>query len=397
MLLDFDEVGVKAVGDDALEIKLNSPTPYFLQLMGFYILDPVNRRCVETYGYPGWTRPENIVNNGAFRLVSHQVRERIRLTKNESYWDAANVRLNTVDILPVESLTTALNLYMTGEVDWITKEPVTVVPDLLAQHRVDFNPEPNLIVYFYRLNCTKPPLDNKLVRKALALAVNKQQIVEGVTHGGQVPALSIVPPGLPGYVQPKGEAYDVRRARKLLAEAGYPDGRGLGKIEILYNTEEAHQSIAELVQAQWKENLGLNVGLLNMEWASYLNAQQTLRYQVSRSGWIGDYLDPNTFLDMWTTDNTNNQTGWSNKEYDKLIAEAAAERDEKKRFELFRRAESILIDESPIIPIYYYVSSNMVRPYVKGFYNNLLDIHPLNGIWIDEAQRKRFLEAGGRG
>ncbi len=397
VLLDFDEVGAKALDDHTLQVKLKSPTPYFAFLAGYYPLFAGNRRCVETYGYPEWTKPEHIVTNGAFKLQSRKVRERTRLVKNELYWNAANVRLNTVDVLPVESLPTELNLYMTGQVDWTPKVPSTVVPELLAQKRADYYPTPEMTIYFYRINVTKPPLDNPKVRKALALALNKRQIVEGVTRGGEIPALSMVPPGLTGYEPAQGEAYNPELARKLLAEAGFPGSRGMPKVEILYNTEESHQSIAELIQAQWKENLGIDVGLQNMEWGAYLAAQQHLQYQVSRAGWVGDYLDPNTFLDMWTTDNANNQTGWSNKKYDKLITDAATEPDPTRRMEILHQAEAILVDELPVIPIYYRVSTNMVRPYMKGWYPNLLDTHPLDAIWIDKEEKQKFLKAGGRG
>ena len=366
-------------------------------LLGYFPLFPTNPKCLETYGYPDWVKPEHIVCNGAYKLETHKVRDRIRLVKNEKYWDAEHVRLNSIDILPVESMATELNLYMTGQVAWIPKVPATVVPELLANKRADFHPTPEMTIYFYRINCTTGPTKDPRVRKALALAVNKKDIVEGVTRGGEIPALSMVPLGLPGYEPAQGQPYNPELARKLLAEAGYPGGQGLPKIEILYNTEEAHQSVAELIQAQWKENLGIDAGLQNMEWNAYLAAQQKLQYQVSRSGWIGDYLDPNTFLDMWTTDNPNNQTGWSNKEYDKLIAQAATESVPEKRMQILKQAEAILLDELPIIPIYYRISTNMVRPYVKGWYPNLLDTHPLNTIWIDEEEKQRFIKAGGRG
>ena len=397
VLLDFDEVGVKALDDATLQVTLDSPTPYFLFLAGYYPLFPLNPRCVETYGFPEWTKPEHIVTNGPFKLESRQVRQRLRMAKNPEYWDAANVRLNTVDAIPIESLTTALNLYMTGQVDWIPKVPTTVVAELIKQKRVDYYPTPEMTIYFYRLNCTKPPLDNPLVRRALALAVNKKQIVEGVTRGGELPALSIVPPGLTGYTQAPGEEYNPELARKLLAEAGYPGGRGLPKFEILYNPSDEHQSIAEVIQSQWKENLGVDVGLQSMEWGAYLAAQQNLNYQIARAGWVGDYLDPNTFLDMWMTDNPNNETGWSNREYDKLMAAAAVEGDAAKRMQLLHQAEVIVLKELPFIPIYYRVSTNLVRPYVKGWYPNLLDVHPLGPIWIDEKEKQKFLQAGGRG
>ena len=181
-----------------------------------------------------------------------------------------------------------------------------------------------MTIYFYRINCTSGALKDPLVRKALALAVNKKEIVEGVTRGGEVPALSIVPPGLPGYEPAQGETTIPNWLANYWPRPAIPAGRVCRKVEILYNTEEAHQSIAELIQAQWKENLGIDVGLAKHGMECLSGGPTNLQYQVSRAGWIGDYLDPNTFFDMWTTDNRNNQTGWSNKKYDKLIADAAS-------------------------------------------------------------------------
>ncbi len=238
---------------------------------------------METYGYPAWTRPENIVTNGAFRLQSRQVRQRTRLVKSENYWNAANVRLNTIDVLPVESQTTALNLYLTGQVDWIPKAPNTIVPELLAQKRDDLFPQPQMTIYFYRLNCTQT-------------AAGQEAGAEGAGAGGEQAAnrgrrdarrrgsgLELRAAGADRVRAGHRASRTIRRlARKLLAEAGYPGGRGLPKIEISYNTDEGHQSIAELIQAQWKENLGIDVGLQNMEWNAYLAAQRNLQYQVSR-------------------------------------------------------------------------------------------------------------------
>jgi oligopeptide transport system substrate-binding protein len=397
VLLDFNEVGAKAIDDHTLQVKLKSATPYILQLTSYYPWFATNPKCVETFGYPGWTKPGNIVGNGPFNLQSHVVRNRLRLVKNPLYWNAANVHLNTIDVLPIEASSAAFNMYLNGQVDWIPLVPVTSVPELIARKRGDFHPQAEFTTDFYRFNCTKPPLDNKLVRQALVLAVDRKQIVEGVLRGGELPARSCVPPGHPDYQQALCDDFNPQRARQLLAEAGYPDGRGMPKFDIVYNTDELNQSIAEFIQSQWKENLGIEVGLQNMEWNSFLEAQRTMRYQISRAGWIGDYFDPNTFLDMWITDGGNNETGWSNKEYDKLIAQAAAERDTAKRMQILHQAETILMDELPILPIYFRVSRNIARPYVKGWYPNLLDLHPLDSIWIDQDEKQRFLRDGGRG
>ncbi|HTQ37719.1 MAG TPA: peptide ABC transporter substrate-binding protein [Pirellulales bacterium] len=397
VLLDFSEVGVKALDNRTLQVHLKAPTPYYLQLVGFYPLFPTNPRCVETYGYPEWTKPDHVITNGPFKLESHVVRSRLRMVKNPLYWNAANVKCKIIDSLPIESSATAFNMYLDGQVDWIPLVPTTAVPDILAQKRTDFLHTPEYTCDFYRFNCTRPPLNNKLVRQALAMAVNKKQITEGVIRGGEEVARSLVPPGLPGYESPQCPEYNPERARQLLAQAGYPGGRGIPKIEILYNTDELNQNIVEVIQAQWKENLGIDVGLQNMEWNSWLSASANLQYDVCRGGWIGDYLDPNTFLDMFVTDGGNNQTGWSNKEYDKLIESAKTEHDPAQRMKYLHNAEVILMDEMPIFPIYYRVSRNMIRPYVHGFYPNLLDLHPLDTIWIDQDEKKKFLQQGGRG
>jgi len=242
---------------------------------------------------------------------------------------------------------------------------------------------PQLTTYFYMVNTTRKPLDDVRVRKALSLALDRDEIVRVATAAGEFSAYSLVPPNLPGYEQQTCPQRDPEKARELLAEAGYPGGRGLGKLEIHYNTEQGHQAIAELVRKQWQRELGINVSLRNEEWASAQDTQNQMKYMITRRSWGGDYLDPNTFLDLYITDGENNSTGFSNAEYDRLIAEAARESDKARRMRMLERAERILMDEMPIIPIYFYVSKNMVKPYVRGWYSNLQDIHPLRSIWID--------------
>jgi oligopeptide transport system substrate-binding protein len=323
-----------------------------------------------------------------------RVRDRIRLVKSDTYWDRENVRLNVVDALAVESLTTGLNLYLTNQVEWIEYVPGAIVPELLAQKFPDFKPAPFITTYYYRLNITRPPLNNVLVRRALNLATNKRDIVERVTMAGQEPARSLVPPVVEqrsGYKPALCEEYDPEKARALLAEAGFPNGRGFPPITIQYNTNDTHKHVAELIQYQWKEQLGIQVELRGLEWQAYLQNQQTLQYQVSRAGWHGDYPDPNTFLNMWVTGGGNNQTGWSNAQYDALIQQAQNEPEDKRRVEYFRQAEQILMDELPIIPIYFYLSTSMSKPYVRGYYENFHDLHPLKDIWIDEEAKARYL------
>jgi oligopeptide transport system substrate-binding protein len=389
VLLDFREVGVRAIDDHTLETTLENPTPYWLDLVIYHALLPVNQKCIETYGSPHWTDPEQMVTNGAYRITKRLIRDRIRLTKSDNYWDREHVKLNVIDALAITSQVTMFNLFVTGKADWITDPPSIVLRELLkaGQRRTELNPKPILATYYYLINTTRKPLDDVRVRRALARAINRGEITGTVLAAGEVPAFSLVPPGIPGYDPPTLGKEDVVGSQRLLAEAGYADGRGFPKLEILYNTHEAHQTIAQLVRKQWEQNLGINVDTRNEEWGSYQASVREMQYWVARRAWVGDYMDPNTFLDMMVTDGENNSTGWSNAEYDGLIAAARAEADETKRLGMLRRAEQILMDEVPIIPMYYYVGKSMVKPYIRGFYQNMLDDHPLRAIWIDREMK----------
>ncbi len=387
--LDFGEVGVKVLDTRVIEITLANPTPYWPQLLGFYPLSPVNRKCLETHGAPAWTQPENLVTNGAYIVELRRPRDRIRLKKNPYYWNADAVKLETIDALAIEDSNTALNMYEAGEIDWVTQLDGTVVPDIMNADppRDDFNPFPQLTVYYYKLNTTRPPLDDKRVRQALALALDRQEFIDTVTRGTEKPALNLVPPGIRGYLSPTIGEPDPERARELLAEAGFPGGRGFPRMEILFNTLDQHEAMAELARKQWQRELGITVTLQNEVWGSYLNRLRLKQYDIGRQAWTGDYIDPNTWLDMYVTDGENNQTGWSNPEYDRLISEAMSIVDAEERLAALAKAEAILVDEVPIVPIYFYYSRNLVKPYVRGFYNNLQDTHPLSAIWIDRTQK----------
>ncbi|HOP77976.1 MAG TPA: peptide ABC transporter substrate-binding protein [Thermogutta sp.] len=394
ILYDFEHVGIKALDRHTLQMTLTHPVPYFLEIIGFFPMMPVPRHCIEQYGYPNWTKPENLVCNGPFILKYRRIRDRIRLVKNLHYWDRENVHLNIVDVLAAESAITGLNLYMTGAADWIPVVPNEVVSELLRQKRPDFQPSPYLAVEYYVVNTQRPPLNDPRVRRALALAINKRELIDRILQTGQQPALSFVPPSISDYIAyqpPQMPDYDPETARQLLAAAGYPNGRNFPKMEILYNTLESHQAIAELIQAQWKRTLGIDVRLQNQDWARYLASRRQGEFWIARAGWIADYLDPNTFLEMMTTDNPNNHGRWSQPEYDRLVALAQVEPDETRRFAYFRQAEEILLQEMPVLPLYFAVTRAMVRPYVRGYYHNVLDIHPLKGMSIDHAQKASLL------
>lgn len=390
---DFSTVGIKALDTYTLEVTLKNPTPFFMDLMGFYPLFPVNRRNIEEAKekWPSdweimWLKPENIVTNGPYEIEYRRVKDRIRFRKSDTYWDKDNVAFETIDCLAIESRGTSLNVYLSGEADWINAIPTNIIQKLLP--REDFNPAPYLGTYFYRVNTTKPPFNDPRVRRALALTIDRKNIVEKITKSGQQPAFSLVPPGMNGYTSVNMGSSNIAEARALLAEAGYgPDGAPFPTMEIHYNTDEAHRDIAEVVAESWRANLGIEAKLLNQEWKVYLDTQSTLGYDVSRSAWIGDYGDPNTFLDMFVTGGENNKTGWGNPDYDLLVARAGTEADPTARMELLRQAEEILIDELPILPIYYYSTQNMVAPRLGGFYENIQDEHfPKFWYWMNDEE-----------
>jgi oligopeptide transport system substrate-binding protein len=385
VLIDFHDVGSRVIDEHTLELTLENPTPYFLNLLGFYPTFPVQRACVERYGSPQWTDPDKIVCNGPFVPEFRRIRDRTRLRKNPAYWNRDDVRLHTVDVLAVESVNTALNLYLTGKSDWNYDVTPAALKQMLRENppRPDLNPFPYLNTYFYMINTTRPPLNDVRVRRALSLALDRDEITQKLLGCGERTAFSLTPPGIEGYDPPQCAPENLAAARRLLAEAGYPGGRGFPTFTILYNTHEMHQAIAELIRKQWQRNLGITIRSRNEEFATCLNSQRMMDYDISRRAWNGDYADPNTYLDMYVTGNEMNNTGFGHPEYDAMIAAAAREIDSEKRMEIFAKAERMLMDELPIIPIYFYVSKNLVKPYVRGFYNNVLDQHFVGSIWID--------------
>jgi len=376
-------VGVSAPNDSTIVIELTNPTPYFLFSMTFYTFLPVPRPAVETYG-DRWTRTENIVTNGAFRINEYRQGSHFELIRSPSYWDAENVKLDRIIAYSVEELNTAVNLYKSGIIDWNPSGyiPTPFVPFMSTYD--DFSSAPYQGVYFYSLNTTEPPLDDVWVRRALSLAVDRVTLVEKVLKGTRIPWGNFTPSGYVGYEKPEGVKFEPELAREYLARAGYPNGEGFPKIEVLFNTSEDHRRIAEAIQAMWRETLNISVQLSNQEWASYLEATTNLRYQIARRSWIGDYPDPSTFLNCFLSGDGNNRTGWSNAEYDRLIKTSESEPDPAVRMKMLAEAESILLDDGVVIAMYHYVSTELVKPYVKGWYPTALDFHPLKYISIDE-------------
>lgn len=390
-LKSFDEVGVKALNDFTLQITLHSSTPYFLSMLACHYSGwPVHLPTIEKYG-PGyergsvWTRPGRHVGNGPFMLDTWKVNQLIVVKKNPHYWDAGRVKLNAIYFHPIENLNSEERMFRTALLHKTESLPPTKIAVYKKQWPEALQIDPYLGVYFYRLNVIRPPLNNPKVRRALAMAIDREAIVKDVTKGGQLAANYFTPPGTAGYTARARVPTDFAAAKKLLAEAGYPDGKGLPTLEILYNTNEAHKSIAEAIQQMWKLNLGVEARLVNQEWKVYLDSQHRLNFQICRAAWIGDYVDPNTFLDMFVTGGGNNDTGFSNAEYDRLVKEAARTSDMATRLEIFQRVEEILLEECPVIPIYFYTKVHLLHPSVKGWEPNILDQHPYKHVYLDPA------------
>ncbi|MEP5937482.1 MAG: peptide ABC transporter substrate-binding protein [Erythrobacter sp.] len=385
---DFSTVGVNAIDDKTLEVTLAGPTPYFLNMLKHYSFFPVNPRAVEENGgmtdrQSGWSTLENYVGNGPFKLKSWVTNQVIEVERNPTYWDAENVKLNGIRFFPVENGATEETMFRSGRLHITSIVPPDKIPSLKESVPDQLMIEPYLGSYFYRVNVTRPPFDNVKVRQALAVSFDKELLVEKVTKGGQNAATGYVPNGIPGYATSTTVQYDPELGKKLLAEAGYADGVGFPKTEILINTSESHRKIAEAMQAMWKDNLGIDVGIYNQEWKVYLDSQSSLDYDLSRSGWIGDYVHASTFLEMFTTGNGNNDTGWSSAQYDALIAKAQLAGSEEERSQVLSEAEEILLAELPVIPIYWYTRVYMKDPQLKGWEPKVLDNRPYKHVYFE--------------
>jgi oligopeptide transport system substrate-binding protein len=454
-------VGVKAVDEKTLEVTLAHVTPYFLEQLAHHATFCVRTDVVKEHGDSWWTKPETLIGNGPFKMADYRPKKRVKVVPNEHYWAREKVKVDSIVAVPIESTESAWSFYEAGKLDYLTDVPTGEIEKLYDNKTGKFlNPEfrnaPILGVYYYRLNHPPvgaekgeghPAMADPRVRRALWMTIDREHIVGNITKGGQFPAYSIVPPVTSRtYRGPKGPGFNPEAAKALLAEAGWKDTDGDGiadkdgvKLEftILYNTNEAHKQVAESVQADWKKHLGVSVKLFNAEWKTYQELSTSRRYQIARAGWIGDYSDPNTFADMWVTGGENNETGWGDKTYDRLIdlagrmdavttaddllaeargfvesmtddcvevttvpkADILAAIDGKAftartanalRLVLFWHAERIIAEQAPIVPIYFYMRPLMCKPWVKNLHSNPRDHLNLRDIEIDLEEKSRI-------
>ncbi|HWR39299.1 MAG TPA: peptide ABC transporter substrate-binding protein [Patescibacteria group bacterium] len=381
-----DDVGVKALDDHTLEVTLQEPTAYFLSLCAFYTYFPVHKKTVTAN--PAWAAgPASLIGNGPFKLVNWVHNGKMEFVKNEHYWDIASVKSSRLEFAISDSDTTRLTLFENNQVDMAEAPPVAEIIRLLKEKKAIILPY--IGTYFYDFNVTRPPFDDPRVRKAFTLAIDREMIVKNVTRGGQIPAMAWTPPGLPDarpgddFRKTGGDFFknnDIDTAKKLLAAAGFPDGKGLPPITLIYNTSEAHKAIAETIQEMWKKNLGVEIKLANQEWKVFINTRRTKDYQIARDGWIGDYADPMTFLGMFTIGNGNNNSGWKNEKYDALLKTAKISLDPAVRMQALHDAEALLLEDMPLLPIYYYTQVLLIKPNLKDVIRN-----SLSGLYFKEA------------
>jgi len=367
-------VAVKAIDDRTLEVGLTGPAPYAVDMMAHYAFSPLPMHAIAKFG-DDWIKPENWVSNGPYLVKEWKPQQHLFVVKNAKYWDAKNVKLKSIKFLPIEDNKTAYNMYKNGEMDWNTGVALDLLDEIKL--RKDYMVAPQVATYYYIFNTTRKPTDNVLVRKALAMAIDTTTLVEKVTKGGQI-ATSAMVPAMEGYTPAKGNPYNVEEAKKLLAEAGYPNGKGFPKLTILYNTNDGHKKIAEFVQEQWKNNLGIEVSLKNEEWKTFLDTRSNSHdFVVARAGWVGDYLDPNTFLDMFIVGSGNNDGLYNNAKYDELVRKAMTMPSGKERLAVLGEAEKLLLDQDQAVaPFYHYVEQHLIDTNKwGGWYNNPLGIH----------------------
>ncbi len=387
---DSTLVGVEALDASTLRFTLENSIPYFLHLLSFYSFMPVPRHVLDRLEDQGinpdlWTRPQHIVSNGAYTLKEWKFRQFMRFEKNPHYWNAANVRTPEVKAYLVESYNTSLNMYRAGEIDFPGGNlalPSEFMDHLQQFH--DYRYDPYVAVYFFWFNTTRPPLDKLEVRQALSLAIDRTAIVKYIKRGGETPTADVVPQGLAGYPGLNSPLFDPERARQLLEAAGYPGGQGMPPITLIYNTSEGHKQIAEAAQQMWKDNLGIHVNIENQEWKVYLKSMETMDFQIARLGWIGDYPDPYTFLDLLLPKSGNNHSNWSDERFSELLREANQTIDQETRIARLLEAERYAMTQQPLMPLYVYTKTTLIKPYVRGVWGNYMDRHLWKYVWIDE-------------
>lgn len=379
-ITDPTQLGVRAPDAQTLELILDQPTPMLASILTLPVAFPAPLHVIETHGgltdrASRWTRPEHMVTNGPFRVTTWEPQSQIAVERNPAFRDADQVALHGIVFYPYENAVSQEAAFRSGQLHLTSEVPLTKVaayrrdsPELL---RID----PFVLTGFMRFNLTRPPFDDVRVRRALALSINREALANNVLVGGEQPASRLTPPNTAGYTAQATMPYDPAQARELLAEAGYPGGKGFPEVEVMSRAREINQSIIEAVQQMWRTELGITLGIAMKEQRVWLNDENALAYDISNARWIGDYVEPYTFLELFTGHSGNNNTGWANPAYDALIDQAISEPDETTRYALYQKAEALLLADAPIAPIYHGTQAYLIRPEVQGWPPALLGFH----------------------
>lgn len=391
---DFKTVGVEVLDPLTLRVTLERPVVYFADLCAFPPMFPLHEPSMRPFARegdektgvvrydPAFTRAKPLVTNGPYKLTKWEFKKRLRMEKSEHYWDVANVRSAIIEQASAEEQLPAFLMYETGAVNWVAEISGDIASELRAKtlkgERSDFHVFPSFGTYFYTFNCNAKlpdgrsnPFADARVRRALSMSLDKRVIVENVTRMGEIPADTYIPRGVfKDYNSPAGAPLDIPGAKQLLTEAGYPDGRGFPTVSLLFNTGAQHGDIGQSAVNQWRTNLNIDVALEGVEIKVFRQKLKGKDYTLARASWFGDYNDPSTFTDKYLSISENNDSAWHNKEYDAICDAAANEADPAKRLRQFERAEKLLLDEAPILPVYYYVNASLFRSNVKGIPQN---------------------------
>ncbi|UJF20043.1 peptide ABC transporter substrate-binding protein [Vibrio sp. SS-MA-C1-2] len=371
--MSADQLGIRAVDNKTVEVKLSKPTPYFISLMSVKTFVPLPQHQIEKFG-DSWTKSGNIVTNGAFILSKWVANEYVEVVRNPNYWDNKNTVLNRVTYLGLESQNAELTRYQAGEVDMTNRVQLEQYQRLLKDDPSQIKSLSLLGSYLYSFNTTEPPFDNQAVRQALTMSVDRDILVHKITGQGELPAVTAVPTIIPSYQNPTphytelSKQQRLEKAKALLTQAGYSDENPL-EFTLNYNTSENHKKIAIVLAAMWKP-LGVKVHLENMEWNAYVSAKSLGNFQMARSWAFGDYSEPSSILSSFTCEHVQNESGYCNKKFDQLMDQASTTTDQSQRYQLFTQAEALLVEDTPIIPLYHYTHTRIVRNTLGGFPEN---------------------------
>ncbi|MBK1832806.1 peptide ABC transporter substrate-binding protein [Roseibacillus ishigakijimensis] len=381
-------VGATALDDYTLEIRLRGPVPFLPEITKHYTWYPVPRHIILKHGEINtafsspWTKEENLVSNGPFQLKTWRTNHLIEVERNPHYWDSEQVQLNGIRYLPISNYYTESRMFGDEQLHVTYTVPSELIPYAQEKYPRELRQEPYVGVRFLRSNIRRKPFDNPKVRRAFALAIDQKAICEKILQGGQTPASGIVPP-FGDYEPPGLISFDAEKARALLAESGYAATSSFPDITILTTDSDSGRREAEALQAMWKKHLGINVRIVQREWTTYLQKQYDGDFDLCVGGWIGDYLDPTTFLEMWIKDGGNNNTGWSSPEFESLLHQAENTAEVPARMATLAQAERVMMEETPVLPIYWYTTNYLIRPEVKNWHPLLLNNHPFKFVRLE--------------